>query len=219
MTFIMNPLLYPNVIKHGRQLDFHEFTNKAASFTFGYPPTRSEKFPGLSEQVQRSFQLLQGESLTALTDTMMGNLMLVFRQDHLSEGAGWRSSSMYDFCNTVMFEATFLTMYGRPKSATRHSGMGALLEDFTKFDSMFPFLISQVPIWLLGQTKAIRQKLISFFLPHQMSRWSNTSQFIQRRSELFDQYHTLRDVDKAGWPLRSWLQAADGCRGGEGACG
>lgn len=202
MTFIMDPLLYPNIVKHGRQLDFHEFSNKVAPFTFGYPPVISRKFPGLQEQIKRSFKLLQGDNLTPLTESMMGNLMLVFRQDYLCEApgeeGGWKTGSMYDFCNSIMFEATFLTMYGRPASASRHSGMGVMREDFVRFDNMFPLLIAQIPIWLLGRTKAIREKLINYFLPQSMSCWSNASQFIKRRSELFEQYGALRDVDKAG---------------------
>ncbi|KAM4551294.1 cytochrome P450 7B1 [Odontesthes bonariensis] len=195
MTFVMDPLLYPSVIKHGRQLDFHEFTNKVAPVTFGYPPVQSGTFPGLWDQIKRSFQLLQGDNLTALTDSMMGNLMLVFHQEHFSQDGGWRSGNMYEFCSTVMFEATFLTIYGKPATARRHSGMDALRNDFVKFDNMFPLLIAQIPIWLLGRTKAIREKLISYFL--EASHWSNTSQFIRRRSELFEQYDTMRDVDKA----------------------
>ncbi|KAM6989442.1 cytochrome P450 7B1 [Tautogolabrus adspersus] len=201
MTFVMDPLLFPNIIKHGRQLDFHEFSNKVAPMTFGYPPTNSVKFPRMQEQISRSFQLLQGDNLTILTESMMGNLMLLFRQDYLGEGAGqegcWRSSRMYEFCNSVMFEATFLTMYGRPVTAPRHNGTSVLREDFVRFDSMFPLLIAQIPIGLLRRTKTIRQKLINNFLPHRMSCWSHTSQFIQRRSEVLEQYDTLRDTDKA----------------------
>ncbi|XP_053186526.1 cytochrome P450 7B1 [Scomber japonicus] len=225
MTFIMDPLMYPNIIKHGRQLDFHEFSNKVAPVTFGYPPVNKGKFPGLQEHVKRTFQLLKGDNLQLLTESMMGNLMLVFRQDHLNlrpvedlnpgledhldprlkdhldldpeDGGGWRTGSMYEFCNSVMFEATFLTMYGRPAAARRHSGMNLMREDFVRFDNMFPLLIAQIPIWLLGRTKAIREKLISCFLPQSVSRWSNTSQFIRERSQLFEQYDALRDVDKA----------------------
>ncbi|XP_035525889.1 cytochrome P450 7B1-like [Morone saxatilis] len=201
MTFIMNPLMYPSIIKHGRQLDFHELSDKVAPLVFGYPPVMSRNSPGLHDEIIRTFQLLQGDNLTALTESMMGNLMLVFRQDHLAERPGeedgWKSSSMYEFCNSVMFEATFLTIYGKPASASRHSEMRTLREDFVRFDSMFPLLIAQVPIRLLRQTKVIREKLINYFLPHRMSCWSNTSHFIKRRSELLDQYDTLRDVDKA----------------------
>ncbi|KAF3698514.1 25-hydroxycholesterol 7-alpha-hydroxylase [Channa argus] len=196
MTFIMDPLMYPSIIKQGRQLDFHEFSNKVAPFTFGYPPIVNGKFPGLNEQIKRSFNLLQGDGLNSLTESMMGNLMLLFHQDHLEEGGDWKRGSMFDFCFSIMFEATFLTLYGRPASGCRHSGMGPLREDFLEFDSMFPLLIAQIPIWLLGRTKAIRKKLINYFLLPRMSHWSNTSQFIKIRAELFEQYDTLCDVDK-----------------------
>lgn len=202
----MDPLMYPNIIKQGRQLDFHEFSNKVAPVTFDYPPVVNWKFPGLSEQIKRSFTLLQGDSLTSLTESMMGNLMLVFRQDHLQEDDGWKSGNMFEFSLSVMFEATFLTMYGRPPQTRRHNGMVLLMEDFIKFDTMFPLLIAQIPIWLLGQTKAIRKKLINYFLPNRMSSWSNTSQFIKTRSALFEQYNTLRDVDKAG-KVRLWVSS------------
>nr|AGN04326.1 cytochrome P450 [Oryzias melastigma] len=191
MTFIMDPLLYPSIIRQGRQLDFHEFTGKVAPLTFGYKPVHSD----LWERIRRSFQLLQGDNLQPLTESMMSNLILVFRQDHLDHGL-WRSSNMYDFCSSVMFEATFLTIYGRPDAAQRHSGMEALRKDFNKFDNMFPLLIAQVPIWLLGQTSAIRKKLIHHFLPQRLSRFSNTSEFIKMRAGLFDQESSMKDADK-----------------------
>ncbi|XP_061776620.1 cytochrome P450 7B1 [Nerophis ophidion] len=197
MTFVMDPLMYPAIIKHGRQLDFHQFVNKVAPVTFGYPPVVSQKFPGLSEQIKRSFHLLHGDHLTSLTESMMANLMIVLRQDHLSQDAAWRTAGLYDFCMSVMFEATFLTMYGRPPHGLRHNRMAALREDFVRFDAVFPLLMAQIPIWLLGRTRSVRCELIRFFLPHRTSSWSRTSQFIKRRSELFEQQSLLRDVDKA----------------------
>ncbi|XP_012987573.2 cytochrome P450 7B1 [Esox lucius] len=197
ITFIMNPLLYPYVIKHGKQLDFHEFSDQVAPMTFGYPPVRSGKFPGMCEHIQKSFRLLQGENLDRLTESMMGNLMLVFQQDYLSGGSQWRTESMYQFCNSVMFEATFLTMYGKPAHTNRHSGMVTLREDLVKFDNMFPLLIARIPIFFLRGTKAIRDKLINYFHPKKMSSWSNTSGFIKERAALFEQYDCLGDIDKA----------------------
>ncbi|KAF7644615.1 hypothetical protein LDENG_00219030, partial [Lucifuga dentata] len=195
----MNPLLYPYIIKQGRQLDFHKFTDKVAPVTFGYPPVLSGKFPGLHEHIQRCFQFLQGENLSHLTESVMGNIVLVFRKDHLGEQRveDWRTGNMYDFCNSVMFEATFLTMYGWPASGQRHSEMSVLREEFVQFDSMFPLLMAQVPIWLLRRTNAIRRKLISYFLPDRMSCWQNGSYFIRKRVELLEQYDVLSDTDKA----------------------
>nr|XP_057923127.1 cytochrome P450 7B1 [Doryrhamphus excisus] len=197
MTFIMDPLMYPAIIKHGRQLDFHQFSQKVAPLTFGYPPVNSGKFPGLDEQIKRSFQLLQGDHLTMLTESMMANLMMVLRQDHLNGDATWRTAGLFDFCQSIMFEATFLTLYGRPGNAARHSRMAELRDQFVRFDAVFPLLIAQIPIWLLGRIQSVRDKLIRFFLPQTTSSWSHASHFIQRRSELFEQQNLLRDIDKA----------------------
>lgn len=43
MTFVMNPFLYPTVIKKGKQLDFHEFSDVVASTTFEYPVLHTGK--------------------------------------------------------------------------------------------------------------------------------------------------------------------------------
>lgn len=200
MTFIMDPFMYPNIIKHGRQLDFHSFSDQVAPVVFGYPPVRNRRLPGLHVDILRSFKLLQGDNLNALTESMMGNLMMVFRQDHLGEGRAedWRSGDMYEFCSAVMFEATFLTLYGRPASGRHQGGMQQLREDLDRFDRRFPLLVAKVPIGLLRQAKASRERLTAYFLPHRMSCWSNTSHFIKRRQELFEQVDWLRDIDKAG---------------------
>ncbi|XP_068196614.1 cytochrome P450 7B1 [Antennarius striatus] len=200
MTFIMDPFMYPSIVKNARQLDFHKFSNQMAPIVFGYPSVMN--FPGLHEEVLRTFKLLQGNDLTNLTESMMGNLMLLFRQDHLGEwpkGQGaWKTSGLYEFCKLVMFEATFLTIYGRAAPAGRHRKMDELREDFVKFDSMFPLLVTKFPIRLLRRTKASRDKILHFIMPHRVSCWSNTSRFIRKRAEMLDHHDTLRDIDKAG---------------------
>lgn len=203
MTFIMDPVVYPNIIKHGRQLDFHSFSDKVAPVVFGYPPVRNRRLPGMHDDILRSFKLLQGENLGTLTESMMGNLMMLFRQDHLEAGGGWRSGRMLEFCRAVMFEATFLTLYGSTASGGRHSEMVSLREDLERFDQHFPLLVASVPIALLRQAKTSRNRLIQSFLPHRMSCWSNTSRFIRRRQELFEQRDTLRDTDKGGRHTRA----------------
>ncbi|KAG7273407.1 hypothetical protein CRUP_037469 [Coryphaenoides rupestris] len=204
MTFIMNPLLYPSIMKHGRQLDFQEFADSVAPVTFGYPAVGSGLFPGMADQIHRSFRLLQGDNLVPLTKSMMGNLRLVLRQDFLgggdggggergaeAAGEGWTRGGLYEFCSSVMFEATFLTLYGMPAGARRHSDMAALRQHFTEFDRMFPLLLASIPIWLLGRTGAVREKLIRYFLPHRMLSWANTSDFIDARADVLEQYDAL----------------------------
>lgn len=196
MTFIMDPLLYPYVIKHGKQLDFHEFSDQVAPMTFGYPCIRDPKFPGMAEHIQRAFQYLQGDSLTSLIESMRKNLIFLFQQDYLNV-TEWRMEKMHHFCKKIMFEATFLTLFGKPPHANRHLGMDALREKFEKFDAKFPLLIMRIPISLLGETKTIRDDLINFFLPQKMAQWLDPAAFIQQRTKLFEQYELLGDVDIA----------------------
>ncbi|KAK3513705.1 hypothetical protein QTP70_028901 [Hemibagrus guttatus] len=208
MTFVMDPLLYPAVIKHGKQLDFHEFSDTAASKTFGYPAVCTGRFPGLSDKIHRLYQLLQGSTLNSLSHKMMENLQDVLQKDFLSVHAEgkeceWRQEDLYKFCERVMFEATFLTLYGRPPHTNidahlqRESWIEVLLNNFRKFDAMFPLLIAGIPIGLLGKTKSIREQIIRFFHPHRMAEWTSPSEFIQARLDLFEQYDTLKDLDKA----------------------
>ncbi|MBN3309667.1 CP7B1 hydroxylase, partial [Amia calva] len=197
ITFIMDPVLYPYVIKHGKQLDFHEFADQVSPMTFGYPPIRNQKFPGMDESIHRFYQLLKGDHLTSLTENMRRNLVYLFQQDYLSREASWRTENLYSFCHKIMFEVTFLTMYGKPVHTNRHVDMAAVRENFVKFDAMFPLLIARIPIAFLGATKKIREDLISFFLPQRMSEWMGPSTFVQSRIELFEQYESLGDMDKA----------------------
>lgn len=198
MTFITDPLLYPSVIKHGRQLDFHSFSDKVAPRAFGYPPVRSRQLPGLHDDIQRSFLLLQGENLSPLTQSMMGNLMTVLRQDYLGDAGGWRNGRLMDFCRAVMFEASFLTLYGRPASGGRHGGMVTLSQHLEHFDQYFPLLVAGVPIAMLRRAQSSRRQLIHYFLPCRMTNWTDMSYFIRRRKELFDQRAFLNDTDKGG---------------------
>lgn len=196
ITFIMNPLQYPSVIKHGKQLDFHTFSDSAASRTFDYPPIRSGHFPGLSDQIQRSYTLLQGPALDPLTFSMMGNLQKVLRQLFLSGDEAddhWQQAELYKFCKSAMFQSTFKTLYGH----SPHLDLDQLREDFEKFDDMFPLLMARIPIGLLGKTKEIREKLIHFFYPQRMMEWTAPCEFVQTRTALFQDYDTLQDRDKA----------------------
>ncbi|KAL0201279.1 hypothetical protein M9458_004466, partial [Cirrhinus mrigala] len=194
----MNPLQYPSVIKHGKQLDFHTFSDSAASRTFGYPPVRSGLFPGMSDSIQRSYTLLQGPALDPLTFSMMGNLQQVLRRRFLSSkesgsDSNWQEAELYEFCKCVMFQTTFNTLYGH--SSNLH--LDQLREDFEKFDAIFPLLMARVPIAMLGKTKEIREKLTRFFYPQKVAEWNTPCEFIQTRTALFQQYDTLQERDKA----------------------
>ncbi|XP_077411611.1 cytochrome P450 7B1 isoform X2 [Vanacampus margaritifer] len=210
MTFVMDPLMYPSIIKEGRRLDFHQFSGRAAPAAFGYPPVTEDGFPGLAEQIRRTFRLLQGDQLTALMQGMMGNLMMLFRQDHLKPDSGWRTRGLYDFCLDLMFEASLLTLYGRPADGLRHADAAPLRARFVRFDEAFPLLIAQVPVRLLGDIRAVRQKLTDYLAPPRMSGWTGASQFIRHRAQLLEQHPVLGHGDKAAHHLAMlWASVAN----------
>ncbi|XP_041927584.1 cytochrome P450 7B1 [Alosa sapidissima] len=189
MTFVMDPLLYPAVVKHGRQLDFHAFTDSMAPPTFGYPPIRGVAYPGLSDRIQSSYQLLQGDALSRLSKGMMGNLLAELRHHFLcGRGVGWREAGLYDLCERLMFRASLLTLYGTHTHTHAPGGMEALRRSFAAFDRRFPLLMGGVPIWLLGRTKATRGELIAHFHPRRMQQWNDPSDFIRTRTQLLNEY-------------------------------
>lgn len=112
---------------------------------------------------------------------------------------------MYEFCSRVMFEATFLTLYGIPQEGGRHDGMDELRKDLFQFDSWFPWLVAGVPIGLLRQAKTSRSKLMRSLLPARISSWSNTSQFIRQRQELVEKVDALTDTERAGVVYTHWF--------------
>ncbi|XP_077580058.1 cytochrome P450 7A1 isoform X2 [Stigmatopora nigra] len=195
MTFVMNPLMYPNVIKHGRQLDFHEFTKKAAPAAFGYPPVTESRFPGLDRQIHATYRLLHGDNLAPLTRSMRANLLALVRRDH--PDAAWRTGGLYHFCVRLIFEATLATVYGRPADDLCGAKAEALRADFTLFDHVFPLLIGGVPAWVLGGVRSVRSRLIRYFLPQRMSDRADVSSFVRRRASLLEQHPPLTDVEKA----------------------
>ncbi|XP_043921386.1 cytochrome P450 7B1 [Protopterus annectens] len=196
ITYIMDPLQYGFIIRQGKQLDFQDFALSMASRTFAYPPMIETKFPGLSEKVHKAYQHLQGDSLNKLTESMNKNLQLVLCEKSIQETVDWRTEKLYSFCNRVMFEASFLSVYGKCQDGQRHSFIDRLKEDFNTFDKMFPYLVANVPIELLGATKKIRKDIINIFLCKNVMKWHETSDVVRCRRDLFEEYE-LRDQEKA----------------------
>lgn len=214
MTFVMDPVLYPSVIKHAKHLAFHEFSDKVPPVMFEFPPVRTPRFPELSSHIHKSYSFLKGENLGLLSESMVRSLLLVLRQDYLGLAGEWRTDQLHGFCCRVMFEVTFMTLYGKPSQGLRHGGIRTLREHFETFDAAIPMLVAGIPISFLGSAKSARRELKAFLMPHNLATWVGLSRFIQHRAELFEQYHALEDADKAGkikgckglWDLAVYLK-------------
>ncbi|XP_064409765.1 cytochrome P450 7B1 [Latimeria chalumnae] len=196
ITFVMDPFLYINVIRYRKQIDFQQFADDIASKTFGYPAINEDKFPSLNERIHKSYKYLQGETLENLTETLRNNLQWIFKRE-LPEVRDWRNEEMYHFCCRLMFEANFLTLYGKNCAIGGHKQMTEIRSMFEKFDKMFPYLVARIPIQLLGSTRSIREKLINYFLPKNMAVWKESSEIVQARKQLLEQYEVLMEKDKA----------------------
>ncbi|NXW75250.1 CP7B1 hydroxylase, partial [Hirundo rustica] len=196
ITFIMDPFHYVYVIRNSKQLEFHEFANKMASKTFDYPALSKGKFPELKENLHRIYQYLQGKPLDIISDHMMKNLQDIFEWK-CSQATDWETEKMYKFCCSVMFEASFVTLYGRVPAADGHKVISEIRDKFIKFDASFPYLAANIPIELLGATKKVRKELIHHFLLQNMTKWLGGSKVVQARQDIFEKYELLGDYDKA----------------------
>ncbi|XP_066482462.1 cytochrome P450 7B1 [Tiliqua scincoides] len=196
ITFITNPLQFGSLTKYGKYFNFDIFSDKFVTKVFDYPSIFSENYPNLNENVHRQYQYLQGKPLNMLSDSMMSNLQGVFEK-RFAGTLDWRTEKMNMFCFTAMFEASFITLYGRNPCADDHSVVDAIGDKFTKFDANFSYLVANIPIELLGATKRIRKELIHYFLPKKMATWLEVSELVQARKDLFEMYEMLGDYDKA----------------------
>nr|XP_032659993.1 cytochrome P450 7B1 [Chelonoidis abingdonii] len=194
ITFIMDPFQYVFVIRNSKQLEFYEFADKMASRTFGYPSLSN--FPNLNENLHRIYQYLQGKPLDIISDHMMKNLQHIFEWK-CSQATDWKTEKMYKFCSFLIFEASFITLYGRDPAADGHNVISEIRDKFTKFDASFPYLAANIPIELLGVTKKVRKELIHHFLLQNMAKWMGGSEVIQARKDTLEKYELLQDYDKA----------------------
>ncbi|XP_044280391.1 cytochrome P450 7B1 [Varanus komodoensis] len=193
ITFLMNPLQFGSIIRSNKHLEF-EFSDQAGSKAFDFPPTVNEKFPELNEHLHRMYQYLLGKPLDTLSDKMMKTLQDLLKE-RFSQATDWKMEKLHKFCFTLIFEASFRTLYGSdPDSCNAVDVIG---DKFIKFDAKFPLLALKVPIAFLGSTKRIRKELIDFFYPKKMSKCLEVSEVVQNRMDLFEMYKQLGEYDKA----------------------
>uniref|UniRef100_A0A670IGX1 Cytochrome P450 family 7 subfamily B member 1 n=1 Tax=Podarcis muralis TaxID=64176 RepID=A0A670IGX1_PODMU len=192
ITFITNPLQFVYVTKTKKYLQFKELADQIST-----------------KNVHKAYQYLLGRPLDVLSDSMMGNLQGLFEK-MCSQATDWEMGNMNKFCFSLMFEASFLTLYGKDPSAVDYNIVEAIGDKFNKFDASFSYLAANVPIELLGAAKSIRKELISVFLPENMSRWLGASEVVQFRKDLFDMYEGLSDRNKAGTHHFAFMWASVG---------
>ncbi|XP_076829058.1 cytochrome P450 7A1 isoform X2 [Brachyhypopomus gauderio] len=172
------------------------------SRVFGHADFTSPLFSESYREVHALFQqTLQGPSLQALTQAMLSNLQAVLEQS-LPTGGGWKEEGLQNFTNRVMFEAGYLTLFGKEAGLPEAERVGraaatCLLKaerDFLAFDRSFPVLAVGVPITLCVRAWRAREALAEELVHSELHRRLCISDLIQRRMDAFDRMH----LDEAG---------------------
>lgn len=132
---------------------------------------------------------------------MMENLQLVMRPPGFpkSKSAAWVTEGMYAFCYRVMFEAGYLTLFGRDH--TRQDTQRALilnnLDNFKQFDKVFPALVAGLPIHMFKTAHKARERLAEGLKHEKLRTRDQVSELIRLRMFLNDTLSTFDDTEKA----------------------
>lgn len=133
---------------------------------------------------------------------MLGNLQTSFQQCRPSQNS-WKEEGLQCFTTRIMFEAGFLTLFGKNAGILQAEGMGAVgtcmqkaKRDFLAFDGAFPALAAGVPIALCGRAWRAREALAKGLLHAELHHRMCISDLIQRRMDAFDRMH-LDETEKA----------------------
>ncbi|XP_066537209.1 cytochrome P450 7A1 [Hoplias malabaricus] len=203
ITFVMDPFSFSSVMRQGRNLDFHEFAMGFSHRVFGHADFTSPLYRECYWEVHSIFtQTLQGQPLQHITETMLDNMQTVVRQCLPSENS-WKEEGLQCFTNRIMFEAGYLTLFGKKNGFVQVDSKGAVgicmqkaKQDFLKFDQAFPLLAAGVPISLCLHALWAREALAEKLLHGELHQRMCISDLIQRRMDAFDRMH-LDEIGKA----------------------
>ncbi|XP_004679917.1 PREDICTED: cholesterol 7-alpha-monooxygenase [Condylura cristata] len=196
--FITNPLSYQKVLCHGKYFDWKKFHFTASAKAFGHRSIDPND-GNTTENINKTFiKTLQGDSLNSLTETMMENLQLVMKFLFVPQAkmSAWVTEGMYSFCYRVMFEAGYLTLFGRElrgQDAQKRLIVNNL-DNFKEFDKIFPALVAGLPIHVFKTAHHARKKLAEGLLHKNLGKRYHISELIRF---LNDTLSTLDDMEKA----------------------
>ncbi|XP_021016496.1 cholesterol 7-alpha-monooxygenase [Mus caroli] len=199
--FITNSLSYHKVLCHGKYFDWKKFHYTTSAKAFGHRSIDPSD-GNTTENIKKTFnKTLQGDALCSLSEAMMKNLQSVMRPPGLpkSKSAVWVTEGMYAFCYRVMFEAGYLTLFGKDisKADTQRAFIQNNLDSFKQFDQIFPALVAGVPIHLFKTALKARERLAESLKHKNLYTRDQVSELIRLRMFLNDTLSTFDDMEKA----------------------
>ncbi|KAI8484506.1 Cholesterol 7-alpha-monooxygenase [Branchiostoma belcheri] len=184
-TFVLDPHSFTHAIRNSKVLDFRLFSSKIAHRAFGMPIVYGTPRDWVRvDSVALYPQELQGQGLDKVTEVMMGNLLsAMFSATDVQQE--WNSEELWAFVYRIMFSATFRTLFGRHRENKDETArLVHSMEEFQKYDKRFPEIISNVPWWLMGQTRKRYEYLTSMVSPAELSQ-RGLSDFMRMRQEIY----------------------------------
>ncbi|XP_030046016.1 cholesterol 7-alpha-monooxygenase [Microcaecilia unicolor] len=207
--FITDPFSYYSVIRQGKHFDWKKFHFSTSVKAFGHG-SMDPNDGNTTENIHETFiKTLQGDSLSSLIEAMMENLQHAMLQPNVLKvnSQDWITDGLYAFCYRVMFEAGYLTLFGKElnspkeKNSARQEAQRALilnaLENFKQFDKIFPALVAGLPIHVFKNAYSARENLAKEFLHENLRKRNNISDLISLRMFLNDTLSTFDDMSKA----------------------
>ncbi|XP_018599777.1 cholesterol 7-alpha-monooxygenase-like isoform X2 [Scleropages formosus] len=207
--FLCDPFSFHSVARQGRHLDWKKFHLSTSAKAFGHE-SMDPNHGHTTENLQQTFRkTLQGEALPSLIKTMMENLQSAMLPSGTLKASSlhWQQDGILAFCYKVIFEASYLTLFGQELSAhenespleqeARKATVLNALENYKEFDKIFPALVAGLPIHIFKSGHSARENLAKSFLRQNLSRRRNISDLISLRMHLNDTLTNFDDLSKA----------------------
>lgn len=195
--FITNSLSYHKVLCHGKYFDWKKFHYTTSAKAFGHRSIDPSD-GNTSENIQSTFsRTLQGAALDALAAATLENLQRALRPPGGARAGA--TEGLYAFCSRVMFEAGYLTLFGRDGAAQDAQAAGLLrqLAHFREFDRVFPALAAGLPIRAFAAAHRARERLAEGLGHERLRARARVSELIRLRMHFNDTLSRFDDAEKA----------------------
>ncbi|KAL6054319.1 hypothetical protein STEG23_037320, partial [Scotinomys teguina] len=192
ITFVLNPFQYHLLMKNSKQLSFGKFSRQLSMRAFSIKKLRIDD--DLNDDIHRHYLLLQGKALDSLLGSMIQELKEIF-ETQLLKSTDWTMTRLFDFCSSLVFEATFTTLYGKSLASDRNKIISELREDFLKFNDMFLYLVSDIPLQLLRNVRFMQKKLIKCLTSEKLAEMHGWSAIVRERQDTLEKYYRREDFE------------------------
>ncbi|XP_027733031.1 25-hydroxycholesterol 7-alpha-hydroxylase-like [Vombatus ursinus] len=190
-TFVLDPFQYPLVLKNSKQFNFSKFGNEIGRKLFLLP----KGTPYMMKTIKGSYKYLQSDFLDSSSYNLMQNLQRIMKEQLLQAKNG-EINQLYKFCTSIIFEATYLTLYGKDPGTNSGEVIHELMEDFVKFDNKFLSLLSPLPTLSLRAIRNIQKKLIQYFSSERISKMQEISEVVRVRQILLEKFTEFQDYER-----------------------